>query len=50
MINLEIFGEAGAMRTVAGRLDGHDGVSRVRVVSQTASTAIRKLNSERGSP
>jgi hypothetical protein len=35
MINLEIFGEAGAMRTVAGRLDGHDGVSRVRVVEAT---------------
>jgi hypothetical protein len=35
MINLEIFGEADAMRTVAGRLDGHDGVSRVRVVEAT---------------
>jgi uncharacterized hydrophobic protein (TIGR00271 family) len=35
MINLEIFGKSEAMTNVAGRLDEHDGVSRVRVVDAT---------------
>ena len=32
MVNLEIFGDSGAMSTVAVLLDEVDGVSRVRVV------------------
>src|SRR4029450_8256882 len=35
MINLEIFGKSEAMTNVAGRLDEHEGVSRVRVVDAT---------------
>ncbi|MGH3011948.1 MAG: DUF389 domain-containing protein [Gaiellaceae bacterium] len=35
MIELEVFGTTPAMRAVAGRLDGIDGVSRVRLVDAT---------------
>jgi uncharacterized hydrophobic protein (TIGR00271 family) len=35
MIDLEVFGRTAAMRTVAGRLDEIDGVSRVRLVDAT---------------
>ncbi len=35
MINLEVFGEAAAMATVAAKLDALDGVSRVRLIAAT---------------
>ena len=42
MINLEVFGEAAAMKEVEELLDDVDGVSRVRLLDATRSTSVSR--------